>query len=332
MSATPSNAACGTIRQSVGRMSDAAASVPRTAVRARTVRGLRRGPVRDGRHGDLPTGGWSGPHGERAFSLVELLMTAAVSSVALASAVGFFAIQAKHMRGHFFRLEAQQAMRTSLDAITRDLRLAGACLPGDGQYIALAGTNGPGPDSITVRTGLVRDNMSCIVSTTTADTAAGGSSVVLASTNGFTADVLVYLRHPNGSGEIHHATGVAGQVLSFAGGLQQDYPLGSGVYAVDERMYTVDLSDPDLPRLDLTINRAPPAAFAAGMTDLQVRYIIDQNCPPCDEIDLPADTATWRLVNDVVLTATLHAVGGVQPQDEVTLVRSSRAKPRNLLP
>jgi prepilin-type N-terminal cleavage/methylation domain-containing protein len=313
-------------------MSDGAASVPRATVRARTARGLRRGPARAERHGGRPEGGWRGPQGERAFSLIELLITAAVSSVALASAVGFFAIQAKHMRGHFFRLEAQQAMRTSLDAITRDLRLAGACLPGDGQYIALAGTNGPGPDSITVRTGLVRDNMSCIVSTTIADVAAGAASVPLASTNGFTADVLVYVRHPNGSGEIHHATGVAGQVLGLSGGLAQDYPLGAGVYAVDERTYTIDLSDPEVPRLMLTINRAEPAAFAAGMNDLQVSYVIDQNCPPCDTIDLPPDTATWRLVNDVELTATLRSVGGVQPQDEVTLVRNSRAKPRNLLP
>jgi hypothetical protein len=223
-------------------------------------------------------------------------------------------------------------VRTSLDAITRDLRLAGACLPGDGQYIALAGTNGPGPDSITVRTGMVRDNMSCIVSTTSVDVAAGASSVTLTSSNGFTAEVLVYVRHPNGSGEIHHATGVAGPVLSLSGALQQDYPLGTGVYAVDERVYAVDLSDPNVPRLMLTINRDVPAAFAAGMTDLQVRYVVDQNCPPCDQIDLPADTAQWRLVNDVTLSATVRSVGGVQPQDEVTLVRASRAKPRNLLP
>jgi type II secretory pathway pseudopilin PulG len=270
--------------------------------------------------------------GGAGYSLVELLVTAAVTGIAITSAVTFLATQRKHLRGHTFRLEAQQAMRTSLDAITRDLRLAGACLPMDGQYIAIAGTNGPGPDSITIRTGMVRNNMSCIVTSTVVDAPAPASSVQVASAGGFTTEMLVYVRHPNGAGEMHHVTGVNGVTIDFAGGLQQDYPAGSGVYAVDERSYALDLSDPNLPKLNLTVNRDAPETFAAGMTDLQVRYVLNENCPPCDQVDLPANTSQWQLVNEVMLSATLRSIGGVQPQDIVTLTSTSWAKPRNLLP
>jgi hypothetical protein len=264
--------------------------------------------------------------------MVEMLVTIGVTGVTLASAVTFLSTQSKHLRGHALRLEAQQAVRSSLDAITRDLRLAGACLPANGQYTALAGTNAAAGDSITIRTALVRTNMSCILSTSNLTANAGTTSIRVASTNGFTSNMIAYMRHPNGSGEFHDITGVSGTTISFVGGLTQRYPVGTGVYAVDERVYFLDKSNPQLPRLMLTINRDPPAAFAAGITDLQIKYVLDQNCPPCDEVNLPADTAQWRLVNDVRLTATVKTIGGGAPMGAATFVVTSRGKPRNLWP
>src|SRR5262245_9845718 len=115
--------------------------------------------------------------GAAGFSLVELLVALFVSGVTLASAVSFFATDARPLKSAGYRLEAQQAMRSSLDAITRDLRLAGACLPINGQFVALAGANGPGGDSITVRTGLTRDDLSCIWGSLTAPANAGNTTV-----------------------------------------------------------------------------------------------------------------------------------------------------------
>jgi hypothetical protein len=114
--------------------------------------------------------------------------------------------------------------------------------------------------------------------------------------------------------------------------MSQDYPVGSGVYAIDERTYTLDKSDPSRPLLTLVVNRGAPEAFAVGADDLQVHYILDRNCPTCDEVDLPVDTAEWRLVNSVLLTAQVRTVGGTGPHDDATLVASSMGKPRNLLP
>jgi prepilin-type N-terminal cleavage/methylation domain-containing protein len=266
------------------------------------------------------------------FSLIELLVTIGVSGVTLASVVTFYANHSRQMRQHAFRLESQQALRASLDAMTRDLRLAGACLPMNGQFISLAGANAAGGDSVTVRTGMVRNNMSCILASTTVEAAIGATSVEVDNANGFTADMLVYLRAANGAGELSAITGVGGNTISFADAAQQAYGVGSGVYAIDERTYTLDTSDPDVPVLTLTINRGAPQAFAAGVSDLQVRYVLNQNCPTCTTVDLPATGADWQLVNSVVVTATVQTVGGVRPEDEATIVASSTAKPRNLLP
>jgi prepilin-type N-terminal cleavage/methylation domain-containing protein len=266
------------------------------------------------------------------FSLLELLVTVGVAGVTLAGATHFLAVQAHDQRQTAYRLESEQAIRSSLDAITRDLRLAGACLPTDGQFIALDGNNIPGGDSITIRTGLVRTNMSCIVTSLSAVANAGTSVVVVGSANGFATDMLGYIRHPNGSGEIKPIAGVGANSVTFAAALSQDYPIGSGVYALDERVYALDKTTPAVPLLTLAVNRGAPEAFAAGMNDLQVKYILNRNCTPCDQIDLPANTAEWRLVNSVTLTATVKTVGGVQAQDQATLVASSMAKPRNLLP
>jgi Tfp pilus assembly protein PilW len=264
--------------------------------------------------------------------MVELLVAIGVSGVAFVSMLTFYAGQMKNMRQHLYRVETQQALRGSLDAVTRDIRLAGACLPVNGQFVALQGVDSANGDSITVRTGMVRNNLSCIQSTVTADVNAGVTALPVQSASGFTAGVLAYVRHPNGSGELSPVTAVAGNTVTIQNGLSQAYPVPSGVFAVDERIYALDKTNPAIPKLTLTIDRGAAEAFAAGISNLQFSYILDQNCPACTVSNLPPDTATWRLVNEVRVTVTAQTVGGVLPSDAVTLVASSNAKPRNLLP
>jgi hypothetical protein len=260
-----------------------------------------------------------------------MMVVIGLTGVTLASVVSFFANQARYLRSHAFRLEAQQAMRASLDAITRDVRLAGACLPGNGAFMALTGTNGPGADSLTIRTGALRPDLSCVQTSLSQAVVAGTRTLQLASTNGFTPEMIVYVRDPQGFGELGDVTDVAPGTLTLASGLQNPYAQGSGVDGVDERVYAIDASNPEVPLLTLAVNREPPRAFAAGMRDLQVEYVLDRDCSPCDVVDFPPDAATWRLVNEVVVTATVDTVGAVRPEDRATLVSSSTAKPRNLL-
>jgi hypothetical protein len=258
-------------------------------------------------------------------------MSAALGSIAMMAVAQFFAFQARKQQGTGLRVELQQALRASVDTITRDLRLAGACLPMDGDYVALDGTNGPGPDSITVRAGIVRNDLSCIVTAATALASAGANSLTVGSIAGFMPGMRVYVRHPGGMGQFTFVAGTAPNRVIFTNAATVDYPVGTGLYAVDERIYTIDTSA-TVPRLMLTVDQGTPQAFAAGMKDLQVQYVLERNCPPCDVVDLPPDDPTWRLVNQVLVTPTAETVGAVRPEDKVSLAQTSRAKPRNLLP
>jgi Tfp pilus assembly protein PilW len=264
-------------------------------------------------------------------SLVEVLISAALGSIALVAVAQFFATQARVQLGHGYRIEQDQALRASLDNVTRDLRLAGACLPVTGGFIALAGTDGPGPDTVTARAGIVRNDLSCVVTALSALVSSGSQTVPVTSGTGFVPDMLVYLRHPGGSGQFTFVDTATATTVSLTDATLQDYPVGTGLFAVDERVYQVDASG-STPRLTLSVDRAAPENFAAGLRDFQVRYVLQQNCPPCDVVDLPADDATWRLVNEVIVTARAETVNAVRPEDQVTVVETSRAKPRNLLP
>ena len=263
-------------------------------------------------------------------------MTTALAGIALAGAVQLFALQTRKLQGHSFRVEAQQALRASLDAITRDVRLAGANLPLTGAYIPLAGTEGgAGPDSITIRTGVLRGNLSFVQAGLTANMNQGATVAQVANTTGFTPAMLVYLTTLAGNGQFAFVTNVGANTLTLDTAASSAYAASiSTIFAIDERTYAVDTSIPGTPRLMLTVNRGTPQAFAAGVRDLQIRYVLNQNCPPCDVVNAPApaNTATWRLVNDVLITATIQTVGTVRSEDAVSFTEASRAKPRNLLP
>ncbi len=271
--------------------------------------------------------------------MVEVLVTVMISGITLASVTQFFAIQARKQKGMSYRLEAQQALRASLDAITRDLRLAGACLPSGGQFPSVAGSNNAAGDSITIRTGQVRTNLSCIVGTVGTAAAVGVTTLTLADvgagvnpTNGMTPGMLVHLDPPASAGEELFVASLTANTVTFTSATTLAYPVGSGVYPIDERTYRLDKTDPVNPLLMLTIDRGTPQAFAVGVQDLQIQYLLDRNCPTCDVIDLPPDAATWWLVNEVYLTLTVKTVGSVRPEDSTTIVAVSHAKPRNLLP
>jgi len=279
------------------------------------------------------------PDATRGFSLFELVAALGVTSLVMAATAQYFAQQAKTFAGQAYRLEAQQASRATLDTITRDLRLAGACLPQTGAFMALAGTDSGAGDTVTIRTGLVGTDGSCVWSSANAGLAQGATSVPLIAGGGtqFQAGQLLYLSHPNGSGEIKKIASKAGDILTLSGGLAQAYPAppqNALVFGVDERVYWLDKSNAAAPLLVLQANWGVQQAFAVGVDDLQISYILDQNCPTCDVVDAQniPDDATWRLVNEVIVQATVKTIGAARAEDQATFVAEARAKPRNLLP
>jgi len=257
-----------------------------------------------------------------------------LGAIVLTTMTTFFQQHARRMRVHTTRVEVQQALRASLDAITRDIRLAGACLPQSGQFIALAGTDGA-TDSITVRSGVVRNDLSCLSTAVTQNVTNGGSVVQVGSVTGFAPQQIVHLRDPNGSGELRtiNSVNAGGNSITLTASVGQAYPVGSGVYAIDQRTYSVNRAVTP-PVLRIQVNNGAVQNFAAGIRDLQFVYVTNDNCPPCDMLTMnPAlTTAQWWNVNEVLVTVTAETVDPSQAANPFQLTQVSRGKPRNLLP
>ncbi len=274
--------------------------------------------------------------GERGFSLVELLVATAIVSTVLAAVGALFAVSRGFMQDQILLVETQQGLRSTLESMARDLRLGGACLPITGDFVVLDGTDSATTDSITTRTGLVRPNLSCVSTTLTAAMSKTTNTLTVGTTDGFAVGMRGLIRHAgNGSGESFTvATITPPNTLTKSGGWTQDYPKDSGVYAADERTYSVDTtSNPALPVLKVTANGDPPSAFAFGIENLTIKYLLNRNCPPCDIIDAPAPADNqWRMVNAVLITATARSRTPARNGQYIRLTGRISAKPRNLLP
>ena len=148
-------------------------------------------------------------HGERGFSLVELLVATAIVSSVMAAAGGLFAASRRFMQDQSLLVETQQGLRATLESMARDLRLGGACLPITGDFVVLDGTDSATTDSITTRTGLVRPSLSCVSSSLTSNLASTSNQIPVANSTGFTVGMRALIRHAtNGTGESFTVTAV----------------------------------------------------------------------------------------------------------------------------
>lgn len=284
---------------------------------------------------------------ELGSSLVELLVGTTVMLFVLGTTGMFFVTARNFISDQILHVETQQGLRAAMDSMVRDLRLAGACLPTSGDFVTLdpvASTN----NQIVVRTGQVRTDETCIQTVLTSDLAAGASQLSVQSASGFMTGMRVYIRQSNGAtGEVINITSVdtASNVLGktvnltcpdVVGGCPTPaYPAGSGVYAVDERQYAVDASNPALPVLTLAANGAAPVPFAFGIEGLQLQYELARNCdsqPGCDVVQVPATEGEFALVNQIYITMTARSRTPGLNSQYYRVTRTVSAKPRNLLP
>ncbi len=263
----------------------------------------------------------------------------------LATAGGFFVVNRNNMRDQIARIETLQGLRTALDSMVRDLRLGGACLPVTGDFVTLDSVNSTS-DQIVTRTGLVRPNQTCVRGTLTAGVAAGDTSLPVDVSSGFAVGMRAYIRHTDGTGEIFSITGVntSTNTLTKSGSFTcpgksscgaPAYPANSGVYAVDERAYTVDTSNSALPVLTLTANGGSPTPFAYGIENLSLQYQLARNCSSaagCDVVDVPANDTEFALLNQIFITLTARSQALLSNGQYYRITRTVYAKPRNLLP
>src|SRR5215813_10882981 len=175
----------------------------------------------------------------RGFTVIELILSVALITLAMAATSGMFLAGKWHMQMQQREVETTQAARAAVDMIVRDLRLGGACLPVTGEFISIDGTNNGQTDTITTRTGLTRPDLSCVSTAVPQNqtVTASGSTVPVQSADGFTTGMTVYIRNPSGEGEYFKITSVSATPaqLGKSTTLSQDYPATSGVYAIDQR-------------------------------------------------------------------------------------------------
>ena len=273
-------------------------------------------------------------HTEAGFSLVELLVTIALISLVLGAAGGLVAVARPSIEQENVRIETAQSLRATLDTLARDLRLGGACLPTNGSFVALSGSNTGVTDSIVTRHGLVQSDLTCVRTALRADLPAGGTDLAVDSAAGFAAGMWIYIRHPNGTGEFFSITGAqaAARTLQKGTALSKDYPISSGVYAVDERTYATDTSDPTAPTFTVATNGGPALPFASGVEALNIQYQLARNCPSCDIVDLPLNDAEWALVTEIDVDVTVRSHVADTSGQFFRRTGRIKAKPRNLLP
>jgi prepilin-type N-terminal cleavage/methylation domain-containing protein len=281
----------------------------------------------------IPT---SMPDPQSGFSLIELLVVLFLSSMMLALMTGFFQANTA-VRNHMgLQTETQQGLRALFEMVTQELRQAGACLPPLGQFIALDGTDGGTQDSLTLRIGRTDGNtLVCIKAGTTAEAAEGDATLTVSEGEGnlFANAQIVYVTPNGATGNFYTVTATTSNSVTIDGGLSGNHPEGTGIYAVDERIYAVETLPSGRPALTMSVDGGYPQPLVEGVEEFDVQYLL----APCDAsgcasmVDEPSDDDEWRQVRTVAITATVRSR---RENKDGEFLRESgyvHVKPRNLL-
>ncbi len=267
-----------------------------------------------------------------------------------ATVVNFFERQMKFRGDAEIQAEMHQGLNAAFDALIRDIRLAGACLPRQPVFVPMDGQNNatPTPDTITLRTGVVSGNTTCVQATLQTATAAGATTVSVDNLTGFTVNKYAFINGTS-NGEYFKVQSLSGSsgagTITSATGLVNAYPVASGVYAIQERTYSIDTvnlptTTNPVPTLVVQIDRATSGGqpsrvpVAANIDRLDIQYRENQGCTPgpCTVVDIPTDNATWNQVNAVFITMRARSnVNQSTNQPSFETAGPVAVQPRNFL-
>ena len=271
---------------------------------------------------------------QSGFSLIELLVTMFISGVMMTLMTGFFRANVAIRYDMSLQTETQQGLRALFDMLSQELRQAGACLPHQGQFIALDGENNGNQDSVTLRIGRTdATTLRCIKAGTSASVT-NSATLPFSAGDGaqFENADLVYVT-PNG------ATGDFYRVLSNTSSsvtinTADDFPAGTGVYAIDERVYQIETIN-DRPVLTVQMDGGASYPLVDGVQQLNVQYWLESTTTPntleSTPQNLPADDSAWLRVRKLTLSAKVEARKPSKDGDVSTESGSIDIKPRNLL-
>jgi hypothetical protein len=255
-----------------------------------------------------------------------------ISSVMMTLMTGFFRanVAVRHDAG--LQTEAQQGLRALFELITQELRQAGACLPTQGQFIALDGTNSGDEDVLTLRIGQTDVETLRCVKAGTASAVVGSATLPLESGEGdlFASAAMVYVTPNGATGEFYQVVSTTSDSITIdeAG----DFPESTGVYAIDIRTYQVETFN-GRKVLTVQIDGSESYPLVTGVEQFDVTYRLESETNP-DEFDdstLPETEEDWQRVRRLMIAGTIEAKQQTQDGATVQEAGSIEVKPRNLL-
>jgi hypothetical protein len=261
-------------------------------------------------------------------------VTLFIASVMMTLMTGFFRANVATRYNMGLQTEAQQGLRALFEMVTQELRQAGACLPDQGQFIALSGDDGGNQDMLTLRIGRT-DNVTlrCIKAGTNAN-ALNSATLPLAVGDGdlFAGADQVYVTPHGATGDFYRV--VSHTSTSVTLDRSGDFPAGTGVYAIDERVYQVETLN-GRPVLTMQVDGGDAYPLIDGVEKFDVQYWLESAANPdtleSPPINAPASDDEWRRVRMLTITAQVKARKATKDGDEVVEEGHVDVKPRNLL-
>ncbi len=277
----------------------------------------------------------SASRSQAGYTALEILVALTLGSAVAVASVAGYVFSTRSWDAQTLRLQTQQNLRAAIDLLSREVRLAGTCLPdvGPANIEPLVGVDGGLMDTITIRT-----NVRCAIATLANPAAAGATSITVDTVTNYVGGMQAYiLRADTTAGEYVTVANVnqAASTLDLTAPITQNYPGGSSVYGAESQTYTTNTTGP-VPVLTVASAQGAPLPVVVGVERLNIRYVLDRNCAPgpCDVVDLPANASEWSLVRTIRLDIGVRSARPVPGGDSDGFYRLGQTieiKPRNFL-
>ena len=280
------------------------------------------------------------------FTLAEVLVALALGTIVVMAIGAGVVFVTKNWKDQQARLATQQNLREAVETLSREVRLASACLlPTDvtppNNFQPLDGTHSGTTDTI-----IVRSNSSCVgqsngtlTAACQASSACGTGPISLGSVTGFTVGMNAYIYQPGASpsGEYFSVATVNSGTnqLTPVAALTGTYTTAAGVYGIDQRTFTVTTVN-GIPSLTIaTLSNPTATVMVKGIDQLNVQYILNRSysnsscdgttggsdplcwvwhpCPQtgaCTGVSLAGD---WQLVRNIQITVEARSINQVSP-------------------
>src|SRR5438309_2483486 len=234
--------------------------------------------------------------GTSGFTLIELMVAFSIASVVVIAVGSGFVFVTKAWTDQLGRVQTQQALRTTVESVTREMRLAGACMPSPtlppiattyDPYQPLTGTHGT-TDGFTITS-----NPACAGPTSVTTPCNACTSIIVQNTTNFTAGTWAYIYNsdattspPGPYGEsflIQTVNAVTGTItVSATKPLVHNYPAvgptyRSSLYGMDQRVFAISSTCSGcngVPSLTLTPIGGQATPLVKGIDSMLVTYVL----------------------------------------------------------